>query len=166
MIALDQAWAVVMQSEGGYSYDPADPGGETNFGISKRAYPAEDIKGLTPERARELFRRDYWAPMRCDELPAPLAITVADAAFNHGLHAATEMLQEAVGVKRDGILGPITVRAARNAGADVVIRFSRIRINRFHDIAASRPVQRKFLAGWVERALRVYRTATLIERSA
>ncbi|MBI5843910.1 MAG: hypothetical protein HZB23_04475 [Deltaproteobacteria bacterium] len=48
-----------MAHEGGYVNDPADPGGETRFGISRRAYPNEDIKALTRERAAEIYYRDY-----------------------------------------------------------------------------------------------------------
>ena len=35
---FDAAVSYVLKWEGGYSNDPDDPGGETNFGISKRAY--------------------------------------------------------------------------------------------------------------------------------
>lgn len=164
--SFERAWVLVLESEGGYSNDPADPGGETRFGISKRAYPNEDIKNLTVERAQELFRRDYWEPMHCDDMPASLALAVADAAFNHGPHAATEMLQDAVRVKRDGIIGPTTLRAVRRAGPDVVIRFCRLRVSRYHDLAAMRPYQRKFLAGWVDRVLRVHRAAVKLEEVA
>lgn len=160
---FEHAWLLVLAAEGGYSNDPADPGGETRFGISKRAYPNEDIKNLTVARAQEIFRRDYWAPLHCDEMPAPLAIAVSDAAFNHGPHAAIEMLQEALGVKADGIIGHATLRAARAAGPDEVIRFCRLRISRYHDLAALRPYQRKFLSGWVGRVLRVHRAAVKLE---
>ena len=34
----------ILQTEGGYVNDPADPGGETKYGISKKAYPTVDIK--------------------------------------------------------------------------------------------------------------------------
>jgi lysozyme family protein len=166
MTALDQAWVLVLQSEGGYSNDPADPGGETKYGISKRAYPTEDVKSLTVERAKEIFRRDFWDAMHCGEMPAALALAVADAAFNHGPRTATEMLQDALGVKRDGILGPTTLRHASHAGPDVVIRFCRLRVTRYHDLAALRPYQRKFLAGWVERVLRVHRAAVSLEVKA
>ena len=47
MSDFDRAFDLLMDSEGGYSDDPLDPGGETNFGISKRAYPKEDIRFLT-----------------------------------------------------------------------------------------------------------------------
>jgi lysozyme family protein len=51
---FDKALSFVLSWEGGYSNDPDDPGGETNFGISKRSYPNENIKDMTKERASEL----------------------------------------------------------------------------------------------------------------
>ena len=44
---FDEIISVVLHHEGGYVNDPKDPGGETNYGISKRAYPDVDIKNLT-----------------------------------------------------------------------------------------------------------------------
>ena len=58
--------------EGGYVNDPADPGGETNMGISKRSYPHEDIKNLTRDRAIDLYYRDYWVGPGIDSEPQEL----------------------------------------------------------------------------------------------
>jgi hypothetical protein len=57
---FERAVAFVLRHEGGYVNDPRDPGGETKYGISKRAYPRLDIKGLTEADAKEIYRRDYW----------------------------------------------------------------------------------------------------------
>ena len=62
---------VVLKSEGGYVNDPHDPGGETNFGISKRAYPSVDIKHLTKEGAIAIYKKDYWDKIKGDDLPLP-----------------------------------------------------------------------------------------------
>jgi lysozyme family protein len=164
--AFDQAWSLIAAAEGDYANDPADPGGETRYGISKRAFPNEDIPHLTPERAQALFRKNYWEPMRCDDLPPGLAIALADAAFNQGTLAATEMLQQALPVKVDGVLGPMTLSLARCAGQRVITRLCRIRIHRYHDLAALRPYQRKFLTGWVERVLRVHAAALRLTEEA
>lgn len=40
---FDLAFEIIIGHEGGYVNDPRDPGGETRYGISKRAYPNEDI---------------------------------------------------------------------------------------------------------------------------
>ena len=50
-----EAVSVVFKHEGGYVNDRNDPGGETNMGISKRAYPDLDIKNLTQDDAAEIF---------------------------------------------------------------------------------------------------------------
>ena len=58
--AFAKAIAFTLQREGGHVNDPDDPGGETNFGLSKRAYPYLDIAGLTLDQATHIYRRDYW----------------------------------------------------------------------------------------------------------
>ena len=59
----------ILGHEGGYVNDPQDPGGETNWGISKRSYPGEDIKNLTLDQAAAIYRRDYWDMARAGDLP-------------------------------------------------------------------------------------------------
>lgn len=119
--AFDRAWAFLQRDdiEGGarISRDPDDKGGTTRFGISQRAFPAEDIEGLTEARARELFRQHYWHPIKGDELPELLAVAVADCAFNQGLGTAIRVLQESLRAEPDGVIGPKTLAAVRAAWA-------------------------------------------------
>ena len=115
--AFDACFTVVVGEEGGYTDDPNDPGGETNWGISKAAYPALDIKDLTEAAAKAIYQRDYWAPSQCDGLPAALAMMVFDAAVNNGVQRAKEWLQAAVGVATDGVIGPQTLAALKTATA-------------------------------------------------
>ena len=68
MTWFDQCFEKVIGFEGGYTLDPKDPGGETNWGISKRAYPSIDIKNLTREGAKEIYKRDYWDRAQCDKI--------------------------------------------------------------------------------------------------
>ena len=137
----------VLRAEGGYVDDPADPGGETKFGISKAAYPALDIAALTEDDARAVYRRDYWDACRCDSLPAPLDWLVFDAAVNQGVQAAGKMLQAAVGVRADGQIGPVTLAAARQADVEAPARFMTLRTMRY----ASSPGWIRYGAGWVKR---------------
>lgn len=99
--------------EGGYVNDPLDPGGETHWGISKRSYPELNIRDLTKADAIVIYQRDFWKPLCCPELPPTLAIVLFDSAVNQGQRAAIEMLQAALGVAVDGLMGPVTVTAAR-----------------------------------------------------
>ena len=103
----------VLKSEGGYVNDPHDPGGETNYGISKRAYPNLDIRNLTKAQAILIYRRDYWDKVQGDYLPCGLDLVALDAAVNSGVGQSTKWLQRAVKVKDDGVLGPKTLKALR-----------------------------------------------------
>ncbi len=78
----------VLDKEGGYVNDPADPGGETNFGIAKRYHPAVDIKNLTPEKAADIYYNEYWVPSRACEREFPACIAVLDTAVNCGVSRA------------------------------------------------------------------------------
>lgn len=103
---------LVLANEGGYVNDPHDPGGETNYGISKRAYQNVDIKNMTREQASEIYRFDYWLRCKCDVLPDALSVAVMDYAVNSGIRKAIKDLQAVLGVKVDGIIGNQTIGAA------------------------------------------------------
>lgn len=87
MSYFDAAFAAVVGVEAGYANDPKDPGGETKYGISKRAYPGVDIKNLTLEGAKAIYLRDYWYPSGCEHMPWALAVCALDCAINQGEHA-------------------------------------------------------------------------------
>lgn len=57
---FDKVMEFIFKWEGGYVNDPADPGGETNFGIAKRSHPDLDIKNLTKDQAKEIYKIEYW----------------------------------------------------------------------------------------------------------
>lgn len=82
---FDRAFDFVIGVEKGYVNDPKDPGGETNFGISKKRYAEEDIKGMTKDRAKFLYRRDYWDPHGCETMEWGKALCVFDTLVNGGL---------------------------------------------------------------------------------
>lgn len=88
MSNFERAFKFVVGEEGGYVNDPRDPGGETKYGISKRAYPDEDIKNLTLERALSLYKRDYWDKIKGDTRPWGQALVVFDCAVNMGVGRA------------------------------------------------------------------------------
>lgn len=145
---FDEAFDLLLGHEGGYVNDKRDPGGETKWGISHRSYPALDIKNLTKDEAKAIYRRDYWDKCRIDELPAKLRYTVFDMAVNSGVSAAVKTLQRAVHVKDDGILGPVTMAAVGrfDAGA-LTARFCGARLN----MMASLPTWSAFGKGWARR---------------
>jgi len=115
---FDQCFDKLISHEGGYVNHPTDPGGETNYGISKRAYPSLDIKALTLADAKAIYKRDYWDRAQCDQLPSQLSYLVFDAAVNSGIGQSIRFLQRAVGVADDGSIGPITLSAAKRMDAE------------------------------------------------
>jgi lysozyme family protein len=115
--------------EGGYVNDPNDPGGETKFGISKRAYPDVDIKNLTREQAVAIYKRDFWDRAHIDAMPALLQYQALDFAVNSGIEIAVRKLQFAAGVADDGHWGPVTQAAvAAMPGDRLVILFLAARL--------------------------------------
>ncbi len=115
---FEQCFDKLVVYEGGYVFDPKDPGGETNFGISKRAYPNLNIKTLTRTGVRDIYKHDYWDRAQCDKLPPALAFIVFDTAVNSGIGQSIRFLQRAVNVADDGLLGPLTLAAVNRLEAD------------------------------------------------
>ena len=114
----------VLGIEGGYSADPKDPGGETNWGISKRSYPNLDIASLTRDDAIAIYERDFWSKIDGDALPPGVGYQCLDFAVNSGVGTALRALQRAVGVADDGVFGPVSLAALKaQDAADTIMRF-------------------------------------------
>jgi lysozyme family protein len=151
MDAWDKAIKFVLSYEGGYVNDPNDAGGETNFGISKRSYPSLDIKALTVDQARDIYKRDFWTTVCADQLPENLAIAAFDCAVNQGVGIASRLIQVALGVAVDGVIGPKTIGAAYRAGDYGVWLFLLERAKRYMQ---TQGVQ-TWGANWGERLVRL-----------
>ena len=122
--SFERALPVVLFHEGGLSDDPSDPGGITKFGVSVRfagsvgidingngRTTGEDIRALTVDQATRLYFNYFWRPLRCTELPPGVALIVFDGGVNQGRAAIAKLLQRAVGVAADGIIGRDTLHA-------------------------------------------------------
>lgn len=145
---FDACFDRLLGHEGGYVCSPADPGGATKYGISKRAYPGEDIENLTVERAKEIYLRDYWGPAGCDAVPDAVRFDLFDAAVNNGVRAAIKLLQRAVKEPEDGVLGPLTLQAAQSASPGLLrARFNGGRLA----LMAALPQWPAFGRGWAMR---------------
>jgi lysozyme family protein len=110
---FDLAFDKLINHERGYVNDRRDNGRETKFGISKKAYPGEDIAGMTLDRARAIYLRDYWGPAGCDAVQDGAKFSLFDIAVNCGVKQAVRFLQRATGETVDGVLGPRTLQAAQ-----------------------------------------------------
>lgn len=158
---FDACMAEIFTHEGGYVNHPSDPGGETNMGISRRSYPQEDIKGMTRFRASQIYRRDFWNPVKGDDLPAGLDLVAFDPAVNSGVSRGARWLQQALGVTADGKIGPQTLAAARAANAEAVIeRACALRLAWLRTL----PTWKTFGKGWSRRVESIRETATEMAR--
>lgn len=159
MSTFEKAVAIVLKNEGGYVNDPKDPGGETNFGITKRTYPTVDIKNLTKEKAAAIYKRDFWDPYPYDDLVfADLAIKVFDTSVNVGQKRAFRFLQQAANTLGatlvvDGVWGPKTTAAVNRLNQGTLLSVYReVQANYYKGLVVANPTLSKFLRGWLRRA--------------
>jgi len=174
---FDRAVALVLKKEGGYQKHPKDSGNYnsagrlvgTNLGIAAPTYerylkrpPSEqDMRTLTVETAKDIYRRLYWDAIRADVIDSEaLAISVFDWYVNAG-NPAIRYLQRIAGVKADGKMGPVTMRAVneyiRTVGEKEALRiYTEYRERFYRDLVTKRPSNKVFLAGWLARVRKVY----------
>ena len=155
----DLAMALVLKNEGGYVNNPSDKGGETKYGISKRAYPDLDIKNLTKEYAMSLYKRDYWEKFPYYEIKDDkVAIKIFDLSVNMGLQQAIKLLQRAISacgfpLVDDGIAGKLTLAAINKPNPNTLLDSLRWEAaNYYQGLANKNPSQKVFLKGWLNRA--------------
>ena len=146
-----------LEEEGGYVNDPTDQGGETNYGISKRAYPDVDIFNLTEDDVIDIYWKDYWVRGKCDRVPKQLQAIYFDMCVNFGITGAIKVLQETArakgsDIKVDGKIGPNTIKAIKNLSLERVRAF---RVLKFAKIVINKPEQMKFWFGWYRRSLKI-----------
>ena len=118
--------------EGGYAFDPADPGGVTKFGISKAAYPLLDIVHLTRDQAVAIYYRDYWVKPGMQTIAGPV---MRAKVFNMGV-----------------LMGPKTA-ILLSVGCNTLDQYRQVCERHFQAIVIKHPECGKFLAGWTRRAL-------------
>ena len=158
-MTFDKAVEVILKHEGGYVNDPVDPGGETNMGISKKAYPYLNIKELTKKDAKDIYFKDYWLKAKCSKLPEELRMIYFDMVVNMGRSRAVKILQKAItakGVKTavDGGIGPQTISNALKSGLEPD-RLRSYRVKYYADLIGRKPKLEKYWFGWYRRALQV-----------
>jgi lysozyme family protein len=145
---FNEAIERILAHEGGYVNHASDPGGETQWGISKRSYPALNIKALTRPEAIEIYRADFWGAVRADQMFDGVAFQSLDFAINSGISTAIRYLQRALGVADDGYWGPVTAAAAgRMSESDQIMRLNAERLDFMRKLA----VWPTFGSGWAGR---------------
>ncbi|PJG83783.1 glycoside hydrolase family 108 protein [Caviibacterium pharyngocola] len=133
LMNFDDVFNRTLGHEGGYVNHPDDPGGETNWGITKRTAIENGYTGamktMSRDTAKEIYRRAVWLRYQCDRMPRAVAYQFFDAAVNHGNGNAIRLLQRAVGVVDDGVIGKITLAAIRAMNEnDIIMRLNAERL--------------------------------------
>ncbi len=162
---FDACLTLVLGAEGGFSNDPRDRGGATNYGITLATLAewrrsrdpgatvtADHVRELNVEEAKEIYRSRYWNVLRCDDLPKGVDLLVFDLGVNAGPARSAKILQEVLGVEQDGSIGPVTLNGLNACAPDKIIReFSAKRLDFYRGLADFGT----FGAGWTNRTNRM-----------
>lgn len=148
---FNDAFDRLMGHEGSYANHPADPGGETMWGVTKRVAAAYGYNGpmrdLPRDTAKQIYRTQYWDAVQADQLPDAVKFEVFDAAVNSGVSQAVKWLQRAAGATPDGVIGAKTIAAARAAGPLLGAQYNGQRLQFMTDL----PTWGSFGKGWARR---------------
>jgi lysozyme family protein len=160
MTTFDIAFARLISIEQGFTNDPKDAGNwtgghqglgvlkGTKYGIAANTYPDLDIKNLTLNQAKAIYKRDWWDKIGADLIDSAIVFQLWDFAVNAGMPRAVMALQQSVNVTDDGRLGPMTRMAVSKLSVtDVIQRFNARRL-RFYTKCSTWPT---FGKGWVNR---------------
>jgi lysozyme family protein len=120
--------AFTLTAEGGWADDPRDPGGATNKGITLATFQrydpgatVDDLRSIGDATVAGIYARGYWMPIEGDALPTGIDLSVFDFGVNAGPETSVRLLQRAVGVDDDGVLGPVSMAATRAADPSAVV---------------------------------------------
>lgn len=160
---FEAALKAILHHEGGYVNHPADPGGMTNLGVTKRVWEEwvghevdeKTMRNLTPEIVGPMYKVKYWDKIKGDELPTGVDYVVFDAAVNSGPGRAAKWLQACVGVDPDGGIGPKTLAAVNAFDANQLIEdYAKRRLSFLMDLKT----WDTFGKGWGRRVAEVQKT--------
>ena len=158
MANFNDAIVKTLAREGGARFTDVanDKGGATKYGISQAAYPTLDIRNLTEQQARDIYKRDYWDRIRGDDITSQIiAENIFDTAVNMGTRTASRMVQTLLEiVPADGIIGSMSLEVINQQNeTEFVMKFTLGKIAYYASLCNKDRTQSKFLLGWINRAL-------------
>lgn len=155
----------ILEAEGiGFTDHATDKGGPTIHGLSSRFLASyfgrylayHEIKAITVDEAREIYRESFWDTLRLSEISPRLAMVIFDQAVNRGVRAVTLSIQRATGTKQDGVFGPVTFKALASSDPTLtawdIIKDSK---QAYFKIVAYDSSQSANLQGWINRLFRL-----------
>lgn len=159
MASFDKYAPILKQWEGGFVYNPKDPGGATNMGVTlatyRKFYGAQksvaDLKNISREEWTAIMRT-YWDACKADEIAnQSIANIIVDFHVNAGVKALT-CVQRTLGCTPDGIFGKKTLSAINAEPQECVFcKIKKARIGYYEDVVRNRPSSAVFLKGWLNR---------------
>ena len=152
MSDFNKAFDLLIGNEGGYVNNPKDPGGETNWGITKTVAVANgyagDMRSMPKDTAKGIYKKMYWDKLQCDQLPFIVAFQLFYAGVNHGNAQAVKFLQRALSVADDGVIGAKTIAAvSKLEDLQIAVLFNVERMNFYTDLKTFST----FGKGWIRR---------------
>jgi len=140
----------ILVLEGGskITNDPSDSGGQTKYGISKKAFPNVNVINLTEQQAIDIYKNNFYNVCMIDSINDELlALHVFDFAVNAGIGRSVKTLQKIVGSAQDGVIGAKTLSMVNSGNFST--EFIQARINFYKSIGVGKNA--KFLKGWLNR---------------
>jgi len=153
---FEQCMGWLLEHEGGFINHPSDPGGETNFGVTRAVYEQYvgrqvmngEMEGLTHDDVYPIYKENYWDAVRADDLPSGVDWSTFDWAVNSGKSRASKALQRIVGVEADGGIGPLTLQRVAEVDPEEIIKQMHYVRDKFYRSLDTFEV---FGKGWVRR---------------
>jgi lysozyme family protein len=174
MAEFQPALQKVLAHEGAYVNDPDDPGGETYRGIARNmhskwsgwvcidlcklvpGFPANLEKDVELQNHITLFYQvNFWDQLNADKIDSQLiANSIFDFGVNAGVKVSALLAQLVVEADADGVIGPQSIEKINSFDPDHFLSaFTVAKIARYVSIIRKRPTSKKYLYGWVCRAL-------------
>lgn len=162
----DKVLKWILESEGGYSNHPKDPGKATNHGITQKTYNSyqenlnetnenkvnENVKNITIEEVLDIYKKQYMIPIQFNQLPSGIDYVVLDYAINSGVRRAVKTLQQIVNTTQDGIIGLHTLAALKSLNPTQIIKeYTTKRLNFLKKLKTFK----YFGPGWTKRVMNV-----------
>lgn len=167
MANFDLYFQTLMLHEGGYVFNPKDPGGETKYGITDSLDGKTDrlvdtdedgkgdvsVKNLTQEQAKKIYKRRFWDKIKADDINSQsVAEILFDWGVNSGAGLASRKIQSIVGVEVDGVVGKDTIKAINSKDAKTLFeQIKELRKSFYRNLIISNPKLKTFEKGWNNR---------------
>lgn len=159
---FEEALKLCLEYEGGYTNDPTDSGGETNYGIIHSEYdtyratkglPRRNVRYMEMNEVCDIYRHKYWEGAGCDKMTRRVAIAVFDWQVNSG--RGVKHLQKCLSVAEDGITGHNTLNELDcwiNKGKEDELLQNYFELREASYRSWGRGSQACFLEGWLNRS--------------